>query len=87
MCVHCYKLASDEARHRILVLLKEGPLSVNAITGQMRISQPTVTHHLKRLAGAGLVRMQKKGRVHLYMLEKDSECFDECGLLKGLIQR
>lgn len=87
MCVHCYKLASEEVRHEILSLLKKKPRNVGELTEKLHIKQPTVTHHLKLLADAGLVRMEKHGRVHLYSLEADSECFSDCGLLRDIVKK
>jgi DNA-binding transcriptional ArsR family regulator len=84
MCVHCYKLASDEARHKILSMLKGRSMSVGEITEKLHVKQPTVSHHLKLLAEAKLVRVKKDGRNRRYSLELDSECFDDCGLLRGL---
>lgn len=84
MCVHCYKLASDEGRHKILTLLKGKSMTVTEITEKLHVKQPTVSHHLKLLADANLVRVAKEGRVRRYSLETDSECYSECGLLKGL---
>lgn len=84
MCVHCYKLAGDKTRLNILSLLKEKALRVNDITELLEVKQPTITHHLKRLSEAGLVRMAKKGREHWYALETANECFVDCGLLNGI---
>lgn len=84
MCTDCYRLAADPNRHRILVLLRRGGMSVGALTKKLRIAQPTVTHHLRLLKEAGLVRMEKLGREHRYFLEAHSECFVDCGLLEGL---
>lgn len=84
MCTHCYKLASDEARHKILRLLKGKTLSVTEITEKLHVKQPTASHHLKLLADAGLVRATQEGRVRRYALAIESECFSDCGLLAGL---
>ncbi len=84
MCTHCYKLAGEINRHKILSLLKRKPSAVGALAKSLRVTQPTVTHHLKKLEAAGLVRMYAKGRQHFYSLSMKSECFAECGLLKGL---
>ena len=84
MCVHCYKLASDKSRHKILSHLKASPLTVNSLTEKVGVGQPTVTHHLKRLQKVGLVLMEKRGREHLYSLNSENECFTDCGLLVGL---
>lgn len=84
MCTHCYKLASDEARHKILRLLKGKSLNVTDITERLHVKQPTASHHLKLLADAGLLKVSKDGRNRLYSLATDSECFSDCGLLAGL---
>lgn len=84
MCTHCYKLASDEARHKILRMLKGKSLSVNEVTDKLHVKQPTASHHLTLLAKAGLLRVEKQGRTRRYSLATDSECFSECGLLAGL---
>ena len=84
MCTQCYKLASEEARHRILTMLKKRPHTVSELTERLHVKQPTVTHHLKLLATAGLVSMEKRGQRHLYGLNEKSECFSDCGLLEGL---
>ena len=84
MCVHCYKLASDESRHRILSLLKRAPLSVSDLTRELQVKQPTVTYHLKLLHNLGLIRMEKQGKEHRYSLVSDNECFVDCGLLESL---
>lgn len=84
MCAHCYKLASEKVRLRILKILKKGPQRVTNLVNRLEVTQPTVTHHLKLLEAAGLVRMEKRGVEHFYSLATDSECFTECGLLLGL---
>lgn len=84
MCLRCYKAAGEEARYKILLLLKHEPMRVADLTDDLQLTQPTVTHHLKTLSGAGLIRMEKHGREHVYALDAASACYDECGLLKGL---
>ena len=85
MCTECYKLAAERTRHAILGLLKKkGPMSVGDLTEKLNVKQPTVTHHLKLMKEAKLVRMQARGREHLYALSMASVCFSKCGLLHGL---
>lgn len=84
MCVHCYKLAGEENRHKILKALKKSPANVGEIAGLLNISQPTATHHLKLLHDAGLVVMEKRGREHRYSLHMSSECIKDCGLMRGI---
>jgi ArsR family transcriptional regulator len=85
MCTECYKLAAERTRHEILSMLKRnGPMTVSMLTDRLAVKQPTVTHHLKLMREAKLVRMQTRGREHVFALSMASECFSECGLLSGL---
>lgn len=60
-----FKVLADPTRLRILSLLAAegcGPISVNALTEVSGLSQPTVSHHLKKLTGAGLLEKVRRGR-------------------------
>ncbi|WIY59566.1 metalloregulator ArsR/SmtB family transcription factor [Bacillus arachidis] len=52
----------------IIILLKNDSLNVNQITEQMSISRPAVSHHLKILKQAELVRPNKNGKEIYYSL-------------------
>ena len=52
---------SVEARVKILQLLKNGRLCVNALTCRLGISQSAVSQHLRILKSAGLVKGEKMG--------------------------
>jgi len=61
----------DPARRKILALLKEkGCCSIGKqaglcacdVEGRMKLSQPTISHHMRVLTEAGLVEAQKMGR-------------------------
>ena len=39
-----------------------GPVSVNDLTKSSGLSQPTVSHHLKKLTEAGLLTKERTGR-------------------------
>jgi len=65
----------DPARRRILALLKRpGLCSLGKTQGmcacdieqQMKLSQPTISHHMRVLSKAGLVRTEKQGRWRWY---------------------
>jgi DNA-binding transcriptional ArsR family regulator len=59
-----FRALGDVGRLRILAQLAEsGDLSVSELARQLRMSQPLVSWHLRTLRRAGLVRMQKIGRV------------------------
>ncbi|MBI4790894.1 MAG: winged helix-turn-helix transcriptional regulator [Chloroflexi bacterium] len=57
-----YKTLSDAARLRILEQLAHRELTVSELARGLRISQPLVSWHLRRLLRAGLVKMHREGR-------------------------
>lgn len=51
------KILADPTRLRILALLHEhGPLLVTELLPDLGLSQATVSHHIKALSAAGLIR-------------------------------
>ena len=57
--------AHEPARLQILSQLAAGgcgPVSVNELTDLIGLSQPTVSHHLKKLTEAGLLERIREGR-------------------------
>jgi DNA-binding transcriptional ArsR family regulator len=59
------KVLSVGARVRIVQLLKDGPLCVNALASRLNITQGAVSQHLRLMRDAGLVTDQRRGyRVH-----------------------
>jgi ArsR family transcriptional regulator, arsenate/arsenite/antimonite-responsive transcriptional repressor len=66
---------ADPARRRVLALLKErGCCSLGKSSGmcacdveqRMKLSQPTISHHMRILTQAGLVEAKKLGRWRWY---------------------
>jgi ArsR family transcriptional regulator, arsenate/arsenite/antimonite-responsive transcriptional repressor len=66
---------ADPARRRILLALKEkGACSLGRGTGlcacdieeRVRLSQPTISHHMRVLENAGLVEVKKQGHWRWY---------------------
>lgn len=59
------RVLADPARLRLLSILgahPNGEACVCDLTAPIGLSQPTVSHHLKVLADAGLVGREKRGR-------------------------
>ena len=56
------KAVSEEIRIRILLLLLDREACVCELVEPLDRSQPTVSHHLKILADAGLIAGEKRGR-------------------------
>ncbi len=57
-----YLALSDATRLRILELLARRELTVTEIARGLRMSQPLVSWHLRRLVRTGLIKMEREGR-------------------------
>jgi ArsR family transcriptional regulator, arsenate/arsenite/antimonite-responsive transcriptional repressor len=75
--LHFFKAGGDEHRQLILSLIcKHKSLNVNQILEHVKISQPTLSHHLKILREAKFVVTEKRGKEVFYSLnlQNISEC-------------
>lgn len=59
---------SDPMRRELLDLLAQREYSVNDLVSRFRVTQPAVSHHLRILRQAGLVKKRQDGRQRLYRL-------------------
>ncbi len=68
------KAIADETRQEIMKHLCCVWLSVNDVVDRLggRVSQPTVSHHLKKLEEAGLVLVRQAGRQRFYTLNQQA---------------
>ena len=57
-----HKALADVNRLRIVRRLAEGEASVTDLIAHVGLSQPLVSHHLKRLRAAGLIESRRVGR-------------------------
>jgi DNA-binding transcriptional ArsR family regulator len=64
-----FKALSVDTRARIVMLLRERTLCVNAIAGHLGISAAAVSQHLRVLRDAGLVVAEKRGYYVHYRLD------------------
>ena len=64
------KALADDTRQKIMALCCCQEMSVNDIVEATGVSQPTVSHHLKILKGAGLVRSERRGQQVIYTLNQ-----------------
>jgi DNA-binding transcriptional ArsR family regulator len=61
----------DPTRLRLLARLSsQGPSSLTALTQGSGVTRQAITKHLRVLAGAGLVRGSRTGRVSVWRLER-----------------
>jgi ArsR family transcriptional regulator len=65
------KALADETRQKIMSLCCCEYVSVNDIVEQLDVAQPTVSHHLKVLKNAGLVRSERRGKQVFYTLNQE----------------
>ena len=64
-----FKALADEKRLQIVGLLARQDYSVEELAAILNLSSPTVSHHLSRLAKAGLVQAQADQHYHVYSLQ------------------
>ena len=69
------KALSDDNRLRILDSLREGEKCACELLTDLRISQPTLSHHMKILCDAGLVASRKEGKWIYYT--RQAKALDE----------
>ena len=62
---------ADATRRSLLTFLRAGPLPVGELAGQLPISRPAVSQHLKLLRTAQLVLEERAGARHLFSLNPD----------------
>jgi DNA-binding transcriptional ArsR family regulator len=66
--VTAYAALAEPHRRQILDLLRNGERTVSELVGQLSISQPGVSKHLRVLREAGLVEIRPDGRRRWYGL-------------------
>ncbi|NIA01835.1 MAG: metalloregulator ArsR/SmtB family transcription factor [Nitrospirae bacterium] len=72
-CLKFFKAVCDDHRHKILEHLKKlGKVNAGDIVKKVKLSQPTVSHHLKILCEAKIINSEKKGKEVFYSLNEDS---------------
>jgi len=63
-----HKALSDEKRLGILKLLEFREMCVCELTAALGVTQPNLTHHIKKLEYAGLVKSERRGKWVYYSL-------------------
>jgi ArsR family transcriptional regulator, arsenate/arsenite/antimonite-responsive transcriptional repressor len=74
MTAALFKALADPTRVRIVNMLAtagEG-VCVCDLTPELGLSQPTVSHHLRKLADAGLLEREQRGTWAFYSLDRDA---------------
>lgn len=63
------EMLSQPTRLKILCLLFEGEHSVLTLAAEAGISQPAMSHHLRKLRDTGLVQTRRDGQTIYYRLK------------------
>lgn len=69
-----FKVLADPVRLKLLSKIAHAgcaPLSVNELTELTGLSQPTVSHHLKKLVDAGLLTKSRSGRTVTHAVQPE----------------
>jgi ArsR family transcriptional regulator len=69
-----FKALAEPARVRIVNLLASAgePVCACDLNGPVGLSQPTVSHHLKKLVEVGLVAREQRGKWAYFWLRRDA---------------
>lgn len=80
-----FKALADPTRVRLLAYVAaahDGTVCACHLPGELGISQPTLSHHLKKLVAAGLLEREQRGRWAHYRVEP-STLAAACEFLSG----
>jgi DNA-binding transcriptional ArsR family regulator len=70
-----FRLMGDHSRLRIVLACLEGPTAVGDIAGRLGLSPSLVSHHLRLLRAARIVRAARDGK-HVYYSAADAHISD-----------
>ena len=69
--IRVFKAFCDENRLSILDLLRTGEKCACDLLEDLRITQPTLSHHMKILCDAGIVQGRKDGKWVYYSIDSE----------------
>lgn len=67
--IEAFGALGDPTRRAIFERLVAGPSAVGVLAGEMPVSRPAVSQHLRVLKAAGLVTEVQDGARHIYRLD------------------
>jgi DNA-binding transcriptional ArsR family regulator len=79
-----FRLLSDKTRLNILFLLCEGERNVTSLCEQLKLPQPTVSHHLGLLRMHNVISNRRNGKQVFYSLNGRVDSLDGDALQVGL---
>jgi len=75
---------SHAIRLRIIHTLKEAPKSVNRISAELGISQPTISRHLSVLRSTGLLTPRRRGQEVFYEIT-NPKLVEVCEMMRRIL--
>ncbi|NET35431.1 MAG: winged helix-turn-helix transcriptional regulator [Cyanothece sp. SIO1E1] len=84
ICVRRLKVLADQTRLSVVQILMNGPKHVGELSALLDLDQSLLSHHLKVLRDADLVRSVRDGKAVLYSLAPSvKQAYDEYSLDLG----
>lgn len=68
-----FRVLGDATRLRILRLVAQAPLNVTELVSLVGVAQSSVSHHLSKLKGLGLIREERQAGYSYYSLALDQD--------------
>ncbi len=68
-CCSFFKVLGDHTRMKIILELRNGPLCVNDLTNKLMMEQSAISHQLKLLKDAKVLKSTKKGKNVFYSFD------------------
>ena len=84
VCTKCFNTLGIPSRMKIYRFLRDkGENTVGAVVEIAKLTQPTVSYHLKAMRDSGLLKSRKSGKEVYYCVNPDCAVYeDECVLHK-----
>lgn len=78
VCTKCFNTLGIDSRMRIYrFLLENGENTVNSVVEVVKLTQPTVSYHLKEMKNAGLLNSRKSGKEVFYYINGNCPTLDD----------
>lgn len=84
--IRVFRAFTDESRVRVLELLSESEQCACILLDDLKISQPTLSHHMKILCDSGIVKSRRVGKWNYYSINADG-CEYASRLLNAIVNR
>jgi ArsR family transcriptional regulator len=84
--IHVFRAFTDENRLRVLELLAKGEQCACILLDDLKISQPTLSHHMKILCASGIVKRRRVGKWSYYSIDAEG-CAYASRLLDAVAHR